>query len=336
MSETVEYSLLARQDIRIGRETFTVQLADGSTVILDELNLDHFDGLYILTDAVTTDISRVFLLRHATTGTAAAGFGAMLVLQGEDSAGSVSDIAAFCGVFDDATAGSEDSSAYIFTRKAGATLSKAFCFRNTGNFIATLSAALTADRTITLPDSDQTLVGRTTTDTLTNKTLTDPVVNAGTGSETFYPTGPIVIDLGNVGTAANTTETTLKTYSLPANTLSSNDMYVDIEAWGSTASNANTKTIRLYFGGTTLGANNITTAPNGLGWMYRARVYRTGAATQIAVGNYHVGPNNNDVITASPTETLSGAVVIKCTGTNGTASANDIVCHGMRVTWGRE
>ena len=45
----------------------------------------------------------------------------------------------------------------------------------------TLSAGdPTGDRTVTLPDSTDTLIGKATTDTLTNKTLTSPDINAGT------------------------------------------------------------------------------------------------------------------------------------------------------------
>jgi len=46
---------------------------------------------------------------------------------------------------------------------------------------------VTSDVTITLPDSTQTLVGKTTTDTLTNKTLTSPTINTPTitGNTTF-------------------------------------------------------------------------------------------------------------------------------------------------------
>ena len=43
----------------------------------------------------------------------------------------------------------------------------------------TITSSHTDDRTLTLPDTTDTLVGKATTDTLTNKTLTSPVLNTG-------------------------------------------------------------------------------------------------------------------------------------------------------------
>lgn len=50
---------------------------------------------------------------------------------------------------------------------------------NGTNKVTLIGPAATADVTITLPATADTLVGKTTTDTLTNKTLTTPVINAG-------------------------------------------------------------------------------------------------------------------------------------------------------------
>jgi hypothetical protein len=50
----------------------------------------------------------------------------------------------------------------------------------------------TADRIITLPDAQDTLVGRATTDTLTNKTLTSPTINGGTISTATVTSATIV------------------------------------------------------------------------------------------------------------------------------------------------
>lgn len=53
-----------------------------------------------------------------------------------------------------------------------------FALRNVANtFNALFTNTNTADRTYTLQDSSDTLVGRATTDTLTNKTLTTPTIS---------------------------------------------------------------------------------------------------------------------------------------------------------------
>ena len=133
-----------------------------------------------------------------------------------------------------------------------------------------------------------------------------------------------------VGTDADTVEKDLITYSLPANRLGVNGQAIRITAWGSAAVNGNTKTIRLDFGATTLRAIGPS-AINGLDWRIDGLVVRTGAATQDAMATESLDVSAQDTTITTPVETLSGAVVVKITGENGTAAANDIICKGMLV-----
>jgi hypothetical protein len=147
-------------------------------------------------------------------------------------------------------------------------------------------------------------------------------------------TAGIVTSLFTSTTAASnvsTTETDLITYSLPANTLSANGQKVRITTWGTIAANANSKTVKLYFGSTAV-VTRTSTLNNG-SWVVTGLVARTGATTQIEVGS-NVFSADLALIpsTASPAETLSGAVTIKVTGTSATASS-DVTALGMYVEW---
>lgn len=129
-------------------------------------------------------------------------------------------------------------------------------------------------------------------------------------------------------TGANTDETTLWSYSLPAGTLASDGQAVRITVFGTTAANGNTKNVMLKFGATTLGAR--TTPASEATWQAVATVMRSGATAQVATAQSHITGGIAQTTTA-PAETLANAITIVCTGTNGTANAGDITFRGAIV-----
>jgi len=135
----------------------------------------------------------------------------------------------------------------------------------------------------------------------------------------------------SASTGANTTETDLQSYTLPANVLGDNGRALRIRAWGDTAANGNTKTIRLKFGGTTLQANNTTAAPNGLDWVTEAYVVRISSGQQTYSSFMLMSTTPQDTTSTAISITDTASIVIKVTGQNGTANAGDISCRAMTV-----
>lgn len=131
---------------------------------------------------------------------------------------------------------------------------------------------------------------------------------------------------GNVTTG----EDTLATYTVPANTLSANNMSLRFEAWGTTANNANAKTIKVKFDGVIFGQRTMTTSAANT-WVINGQVQRTGAATQTAFAKFVDGATTEVDSNVSLTSTLSNAIVFLITG-EGT-STNDIILYGLRIWW---
>lgn len=157
----------------------------------------------------------------------------------------------------------------------------------------------------------------------------DVQIGAGSGTATPIAVGRLTTSttaVGNVGAG----EDDLISYSMPASTLTVNNRGVRVTAWGSAANTAAAKTVKLYFGATATVTTALTANQVGA-WRIVSEVIRTGAATQDAVAQLIQGGATTlvDAEFTTPTETLSGAVVIKCTAT--ATNNDDIIQEGLVV-----
>lgn len=128
---------------------------------------------------------------------------------------------------------------------------------------------------------------------------------------------------------ATTAETTLQQYTLPGGSLTTAGDSVRVSCWGTTATNSNNKTMKLYFGSTVI--TTPTAATSNKGWRLQMTVLRRTATTQAVDSFGLVDTTSVTPVNADGAETLASGVLIKCTGTNGTASAGDITAQGMLV-----
>lgn len=143
------------------------------------------------------------------------------------------------------------------------------------------------------------------------------------------------------GTGANTDETTLWTATLQGNLLNHDFMGVHFRVMLTTAANGNNKTIAAKLGGSaaTLSTTLITTGAvasnNDAVWL-EVQLTRTGSSAQQIVSRLvrgvATGGSNATTIVSYATASLptTGQIVLGITGTNGTASANDIVLRAAQ------
>lgn len=126
-----------------------------------------------------------------------------------------------------------------------------------------------------------------------------------------------------VCTTADTNETDLWNFSLPAGTLATNGQALRFTAMGTYGATANNKTLKLYLGTTSYSTD--TTASSAGQWSTVGTIVRTAATTQQALvwGAISGGTFRGGSLSALA-ETLANALAVKITGTNGTAAANDI------------
>jgi hypothetical protein len=169
--------------------------------------------------------------------------------------------------------------------------------------------------------------------------VTDTGINVGTS---IHETGANLYWNTSTGaTGADTNETLLFFTTLQGGLLNHDFMGVHFRCMLTTAANGNNKTIAAKLGGTTtnLSTTLITTGAvasnNDVVWL-EVQLTRTGASAQQMVSRLvrgvATGGSNATTILGYATASLptSGQIVFGVTGTNGTASANDIVLRAAQ------
>lgn len=132
--------------------------------------------------------------------------------------------------------------------------------------------------------------------------------------------------VGNVGIG----EDDLATYVLPASAMTTVGDTLIVSAWGTTANNANVKTLKMYFG-TDLVLTTILTPSQVSPWVVDANIVRTGVGAGRVVARLTQGGAVTivDAESTSYAQTETAAITVKLTG-EATAN-NDVQQFGMVV-----
>ena len=169
-------------------------------------------------------------------------------------------------------------------------------------------------------------------------------VPAGAGTATYLEQGNLSVEGGALegatltgaakGTIANTDETTLLSYSLPAKSFSAEKQTLELEGWGTYAPNGNGKTVRVHFGGQKILDSGQIAASGGT-WKFHARIIRTGASTQVIYATFIQGTTIQASTQTVGTQAEGSAILLKTTGQNASALVNEVVQSAMVVTFSR-
>lgn len=164
-----------------------------------------------------------------------------------------------------------------------------------------------------------------------------PLINNLVG-QVNSQTGWTNVQVGPINSTATTNEQILATSVIPGGTLNSPGQTLIERCGGSTAANSHTKTINLYFGAVEYSTPAIATV--GANWELEMTImavtataneviYGRGSYGAIAiVGGTALAP----IATNDTFDNLANNITVKCTVTQGTASASDTTLDDF-VVW---
>lgn len=131
-----------------------------------------------------------------------------------------------------------------------------------------------------------------------------------------------------ISSPANTSENTLMSYSMPANTIGSSGRGIRIFAQGSYAANSDSKQVRIRLGSAMAFSPGAVTT-SGVTWSISGTIWYNGANVQIGFFTYADGVSAHAPVTITGAETTTGALTVALTaqtaGTGGDVLANGLV-----------
>lgn len=157
----------------------------------------------VVEDSRATTVATPVVATATTSGTPAAGIGTGMLFKAESADENPSEFGQVDFRATDVTAGSEDTDCVISTRRAGAALAPAYKFRTTSAYDYIFTGAPTAERTITLPDTDISLSSAAGQyELITSTTLVSPTATVTFSSLTTAYSSYVLI-MSNVLPATN-------------------------------------------------------------------------------------------------------------------------------------
>ena len=130
----------------------------------------------------------------------------------------------------------------------------------------------------------------------------------------------------NSGSNTGTVETVLRSISISANTLSTDDSSLIISIGGSFGLNTNSKVVKVKFSGTTIVENLNTTTPNGVNFMSQVIITRKSNTNVVATGYINISGAVSEVelTPISGLDLSSVSYNIEVTGLGGVTSDVDV------------
>lgn len=158
----------------------------------------------------------------------------------------------------------------------------------------------------------------------------------------YYPPGAVATFPGTTsrlffngvvaGNAADTTEDTLMSFTVPAGALANVGDTLHVVAGGSLAASTDSKTVRLRIGGSGALASPVGAAVGVIKWMLQVWLTKTASNTQSYVTSYSNGASLFSTISGTLALADTGTLAVAVSGQNVTNSVlNSITCQYLSV-----